>query len=66
VPTDLSQVQAAAVEHAVKGSFLAGYRLVMVIGAIMAIASALVAWRLIPARSRALVRPGGDGATSRE
>jgi EmrB/QacA subfamily drug resistance transporter len=48
VPPSLPPDQAAAVERSVDDAFLAGYRLVMLVGAGMALASALVAWRMIP------------------
>lgn len=55
VPGDLAPDR-AAVERAVEDSFVAGYRLVMLVGAGMAMAGAVIAWRMIPARSGAEVR----------
>ncbi|MBA2278293.1 MAG: MFS transporter, partial [Chloroflexia bacterium] len=49
-PPDLDADATAAVERAIDESFLAGYRLAMLLGAAMAAASAVVAWWLIGER----------------
>lgn len=64
VPAELAPDQAAAVARSVDDAFLSGYRLVMLTGAGMAAASALVAWRLIPVRSRAQApQPAGPAVS---
>ncbi len=47
VPKDLDSAKQAAVERAVKESFVAGFRLIMIIAALMALGSALVAALMI-------------------
>ena len=51
-PQGLDPEAAEAVNRAVDESFLAGYRVAMLLGAVLAAASAFMAWRMIEERSK--------------
>ena len=58
-PPDQDPQTRARIRTAITGSFVFGFRMIMLICATLAIASAVVAWRMIPFRAGAL-RPGFD------
>jgi EmrB/QacA subfamily drug resistance transporter len=49
-PSDADPQMALAIRSAIAGAFVFGFRLIMVLCAVLAIASALVAWRRLPSR----------------
>jgi EmrB/QacA subfamily drug resistance transporter len=51
-PADATPEEAALVRDAIRDSFVAGFRLIMLVAAGMAAASALVAWQTIEGRAR--------------
>ena len=52
-PPDVDVQTAAAIRFAVADSFISAFRLIVLLCAVLAIASAMVTWRKIPARSAA-------------
>lgn len=53
VPDTLSPDQANAVSQSIRKSFIAGFRVVTIIAALLAVLSSIVAWVLIPGKLRA-------------
>ena len=62
-PAGVGPATAAAVESSVVASFVFGFRLMMWVCAVLAIASAAVAWRTIPARAKPVLATGLKDAT---
>jgi hypothetical protein len=50
-PTEVDALNAAKIRLAIAKAFVFGFRLIVVLCAVLALASAIVAWRKIPARS---------------
>lgn len=66
VPAGLDATQAAALKQAVKQSFVDSFRLAMLIGAGLALASALAAWLLIDGKSAKRKAEEGEGVQLKE
>jgi len=64
-PSNADPQNAATIRSAIAGAFVFGFRLIMVLCAVLAIASAAVAWRRIPSRSAESAADfGGVAATN--
>jgi EmrB/QacA subfamily drug resistance transporter len=61
-PSDVDSQTAAAIRSAIADAFIFGFRLIMLVCAVLAMASAVVAWRRIPAESAA--RSSGLGSVA--
>jgi EmrB/QacA subfamily drug resistance transporter len=55
-PAGLDSIAAAAVHSAIRGAFVFGFRIVMLICAALAVMGALIAWRMIPVQPKQLQR----------
>jgi len=62
-PAEVGPAAAASIESSVVASFVFGFRLIMWVCAALAIASAAVAWRTIPARAKPVLVTGVRGAS---
>jgi hypothetical protein len=60
IPSGLNSSTHAAIQHAIAGSFVTSFRIIMLIGAALAIASALCSWLLIEGKPVSIPQAGRE------